>query len=100
MSVFMVMRVPGDPTQLERYAQSHADLMKKVAGEGQAQGAIHHSFAKGKNEIIVIDEWPSAEQFQSFFASQKDIPQIMKEGGAKGEPNITFYTKMDTPDNF
>ena len=21
-------------------------------------------------------------------------------GGAKGEPNITFYTKMDTPDIF
>jgi len=100
MSVFMVMRVPGNPADLERFAQSHGDLMKKVAGEGRAQGAIHHAFAKGENEIVIIDEWPSAEQFQSFFASQKDIPRIMQEAGAKGEPKVTFYPKLDTPDIF
>ena len=100
MSVFVMLRIPGDPAQLERFAKSQGDLMKKVAGEGKAQGAIHHAFAKGDNEIVVIDEWPSAEQFQSFFASQKDIPRIMQEGGAKGEPKVTFFPKMDTPDTF
>ena len=100
MSVFMILRVPGDPNALEQYANANADLMKRVSGDGRAAGATRHAFAGGDGEVLVIDEWPDAESFQQFFESQPEIPGIMQEAGAQGAPQITFYRKLDTPDIF
>jgi len=100
MSVFMILRVPADPTRLEQFANANADLMKRVSGAGKAAGATRHAFAGGDGEVLVIDEWPDAESFQKFFESQPEIPGIMQEAGAQGAPQITFYRKLDTPDVF
>jgi hypothetical protein len=100
VSVFIVLRVPGDPDTLEQYANANAELMQRVAAVGKAAGATRHAFAAGDGEILVIDEWPSGEAFQQFFDSQTEIPQIMKEGGAQGPPEISIYRKLNTPDEF
>jgi hypothetical protein len=100
VSVFMVLRVPGNPDTLEQYANANADMMLRIAEEGRAAGALHHAFAGGDGEILVIDEWPDAESFQRFFESQTEIPRLMQEGGAQGAPQISFYRKLDTPDEF
>ena len=101
MSVFVVLKVPGDPSTLEKYAQSEGgEMMKRIAAVGKKAGAIHHAFAAGDNEIVVIDEWPDAGSFQKFFESQAEIPQLMKEAGSTGEPVISVYRKLDTPDQF
>jgi hypothetical protein len=101
VSVFVVMRVPGDPSTLEKYAQSDGgEMMKRIAAEGKKAGAIHHTFAAGDNEIVVIDEWPDAGSFQKFFDAQTEIPQLMKDGGATGAPVISVYRKLETPDQF
>jgi hypothetical protein len=100
MSVFMILRVQGDPNTLEQYASGNAEMMRQIAEAGRAGGAIHHSFAGGDNEIIVIDEWPDEASFQRFFDTQPDIPRLMQEGGATGAPQISFYRKLDTGDEF
>jgi hypothetical protein len=101
MSVFMILRLKGDPERFERYAQDNADLMRRIAGAGQDAGATRHAFAGGDGEVLVIDEWPDAESFQGFFESQSTaIPQLIAEAGAEGPPQITFYRKLDTPDAF
>jgi hypothetical protein len=100
VSVFVVLRVPGDPNTLEKYAQTNVEMMKRISGEGKKAGAIHHSFAAGDNEIVVIDEWPDGESFQRFFDSQTEIPQLMRDGGAQGAPQISVYRKLDTGDEF
>jgi hypothetical protein len=100
MSVFMILRVPGDPTTLERYASTNAEMMQRIAEAGKAAGAIRHSFAGGDNEIVVIDEWPDEASFQRFFDSQPEIPRLMQEGGATGAPQVSFYRKLDTGDEF
>jgi hypothetical protein len=96
----MLLRVKGDPNTLEKYANDNADMMNRIAKEGKAQGAISHVFAAGDGEIVVIDEWADSESFQKFFANQTEIPRLMKEGGAQGEPEITIFRKLDTPDSF
>jgi uncharacterized protein (DUF1330 family) len=100
VSVFMILRVPGDPAQFERYAQANADLMKRVGADGKAAGATRHAFAAGDGEILVIDEWPDEATFQKFFQSQPEIPRLMQDGGATGAPAISVYRKLDTPDEF
>jgi hypothetical protein len=96
----MILRVPGDPKTLEQYANANADLMLRVSAAGKAAGATRHAFAGGEGEILVIDEWPDEKSFQGFFAGQTEIPQLMQEGGARGAPEISFYRKLDTPDEF
>jgi hypothetical protein len=100
MSVFVILRVQADPNALEQYAKTNGDLMVAIADAGKAAGATRHAFAGGDGEILVIDEWPDAESFQTFFASQPDVPKIMAAVGVTGEPQITVYRKLDTPDEF
>ena len=100
MSVFMILRVPADPSTFEQYANSNGETLLRVAADGKAAGATRHAFAAGDGEVLVIDEWPDAAAFQRFFDSQPDIPKIMQEAGAKGAPEISIYRKLDTPDEF
>jgi hypothetical protein len=96
----MMLRVKGDPNTFEQYTQTHADLMRQIADVGRKAGATRHAFAAGDGEVIVIDEWPDEASFQSFFDTEPDIPKIMAEGGAQGAPQISFYRKLETPDEF
>ncbi|MEU7908906.1 hypothetical protein [Actinoplanes sp. NPDC049118] len=100
MPVIMILRVKADPTALERFANANAELMKGISDAGQAAGATRHTFAAGDGEVLVIDEWPDEATFQKFFDSQPEIPRVMQEAGAQGPPQITFYRKLDTPDQF
>ena len=101
MAVITILRIPGNPTDLERYAAgTGGQIMQRIAQAGKAAGAIRHTFAGGEGEILVIDEWPDQQSFEAFFASQPEIADVMRDGGAQGEPVTTFYRKLDTPDQF
>jgi hypothetical protein len=101
MAIMAILRIPGNPADLERYAAGPGgNVMQRVSAAGKAAGAIRHSFAAGENEILVIDEWPDEKSFQEFFESQPEIPNIMRDGGAQGPPEINFYRVLDTPDRF
>jgi hypothetical protein len=76
MSIVMILRVPGDPDTFERYANDNPDLMLRILQAAKDGGLIHHQFAAGDGEIVVIDEWPDQGAFQKFFESQQDIPRL------------------------
>jgi len=101
MSVITVLRVKGNPNDLERYAAGPGgEVMLRIGEAAKAAGAIRHSFAGGDNEVLVIDEWPDEQTFQTFFDSQPEIADVMRDGGAQGPPETTFYRKLNTPDQF
>ena len=101
MAIMVILRVPGNPADLERYAAGPGGvIMQRIADAAKAAGAIRHTFAAGEGELLVIDEWPDEESFQAFFASQAEIADVMRDGGAQGAPVTTFYHKLDTPDQF
>jgi heme-degrading monooxygenase HmoA len=99
VSVLMILRVPGDPAKLEEYAKANSEQLAAIAAEGREHGAIRHAFFGGDGEIVVVDEWDSEESFQSFFDSQQEIPKVMQEV-ATGEPQISFYRRLETGDDF
>jgi hypothetical protein len=101
MSVIVVLRIPGNPADLEQYASGPGgDVMRRISEAGKAAGAIRHTFAGGDNEVLVIDEWPDEQSFQTFFESQSEIADVMRDGGAQGPPQTSFYRKLNTPDQF
>jgi heme-degrading monooxygenase HmoA len=100
MSVVMMLRSKADVAKFEEYARENGDTLKGIAEEGKAAGAIHHAFYATDDEIVVVDEWPDQQSFQSFFESQQDIPKVMEAAGAQGEPSIEFFRPLDTPDKF
>ena len=50
---------------------------------------------------MVIDEWPDAQSFESFFTENQDrIGPMMQEAGATSQPEVTVWRKLDTHDEF
>lgn len=100
MSVIVLVRVPVDPTNVEKlWADRGADF-ESVAADAKSQGAIHHRWGFGDGFILAIDEWPDAQSFQGFFANQATIPQLMQAAGATGAPEVTIVDAVTGPDQF
>src|SRR2546430_17651211 len=101
MAIIAILRIPGNPADLERYAAGPGgEVMQRIGAAGKAAGAVRHSFAGGDNEVLVIDERPDEESFQKFFANQPEIADVMSDAGAQGPPQLSFSRMLSTPDQF
>jgi quinol monooxygenase YgiN len=98
MSVIMTLRVQGDPDKLEQLAGEKRDVLQSIAERAKAAGLIAHRFYGADGQIMVVDEWPDAESFQRFFASEQAEIGPMMQQVATGEPEITFWRKLETHD--
>lgn len=47
--------------------QANAALLEEITEDTNGAGILHHRFVAGDAELVVIDEWETAEQFQEFF---------------------------------
>jgi heme-degrading monooxygenase HmoA len=99
MSVIVRVVVPGDTEQFRTWITNDIDNIVALSQEGKAAGAIHHQFAIGDGEVLILDEWESAEAFEAFFA-RPEIAAAMQNGGAQGPPDVAFYEALETADRF
>ncbi len=58
---------------------------------------LRHRFVSGDGELVVIDEWETAEQFQSFFDGNPKVAEVMASVGMTGPPEITVFGSIDAP---
>jgi hypothetical protein len=79
MSVLAVMTVPGDTATFEEFVSATSSFVLGLTEKSKA----------GDGEIVVVDEWNTAEDFQAFISSP-EIQNVMGQMGARGEPRITF----------
>jgi hypothetical protein len=102
MSVLMTLRVNGDPKEVERRVANNPEGISSILEQAKAHGLIAHRFyGSDDGQLLVIDEWPDAESFQRFFESTSDeIGPMMQEVGATQEPEIRFWRKLDTNDDY
>ena len=100
MSVLMTFRIAGDPSVLEQRAGENPEGMRAIAKQAKAHGLIAHRFYGSEDgQIMVLDEWPDPQSFQAFFESMRsEIEPMMREVGATGEPEITFWRELETHD--
>src|SRR5437763_16576732 len=69
MSVIVVGKMKTDPANIKKlWANRKADF-EAVANEARAAGALHHRWGFGDGFITIIDEWPDAATFESFFSA-------------------------------
>ena len=99
MTVLVVMVVPGDTATFEAFMAGNEDRVVALTAKAKAAGCRGHRFAVGDGEVVVVDEWDSANQFEAFISSP-DIQSTMAEMGATGEPRITFANAKGFPGEF
>jgi hypothetical protein len=99
VSVIMTLRVTGDPKALEQMAQGDPEKLERIIAAAKARGLIAHRFYGSDGKIMVIDEWPDAESFQAFFSEMESEIGPMMQQVATSEPEIVFWSKLDTGDD-
>ena len=101
MSVIMTLWMHGDPAAIERYAAENPEKMSGVMDHAVEHGLIAHRFYGSDGQILVIDEWPDEESFNSFFAHmQGEIGPMMEAGGVTSEPKAVFWRQLKTNDAY
>lgn len=91
MSVLVTMRAQvADPTGFRDLVQQRSDELEAIAEDAKGKGCLSHRFGVGEDCFLVLDEWESAEQFQSFFEGNAEAAQLMQAAGLQGEPQITI----------
>ena len=98
MSVIMTLVVSGDPAKLEQLAQANPDAIRGISARAQERGAIAHRFYGSDGQIMVVDEWPDPESFHAFFEAEQETIGPMMAQVATGEPEITFWRRLETGD--
>ncbi len=99
MSVLIVQRVVGDTAQFEAFMAANGQLVEQLTERARAEGCLAHRFAVGNGEVVVVDEWETAQQFEAFISSP-EIQEVMVQMGAQGEPEITVAELKGFPGEF
>ena len=100
MSVIVTLRLQGDPAQFEQYANDHPE-MAEIKDSAVEHGLIAHRFCGSVdgNTVLVTDEWPDPESFQSFFSdNEQRIGELMQGAGVSPGGDPEFWRVLDTPD--
>jgi len=100
MSVIVIGHMTVDPANLEQLWRDRSADFGAVADAARAAGAVHHPWAFGAGEVVIIDEWPDAASFQQFFAGQPKIAELMQAGGVQGPPTFEILEAKAGPDEF
>jgi hypothetical protein len=98
MSVIVTVQFPvADVAKAVEGLHANASFLEETTASTKDRGIISHRFVAGDGELMVIDEWPSEEQFRTFFAANPKIGEVMGSIGLSGEPTISVYESVDAP---
>jgi len=101
MSVLISLKVKGDTDTFRKAIANRGDEFAAIGARSQTVGAIHHRFGVGDGFVVVIDEWETPEQFQTFFADPALQAFIGEIGGDTSvPPEITVSEAVTSPDEF
>jgi hypothetical protein len=102
VSVIMMLRAQADPSKVEQGAQANPDGIRAIMEKAKTYGVIAHRFyGSDDGRVMVLDEWPDPESFQRCFEATRDqIGPMMAAAGMVGEPEVTFWRKLETGDDY
>ena len=98
MSVTVIARFPvADVEKAIAGLQANAALLEEITEDTKGGGIIHHTFVAGEGELVVIDEWETAAQFQSFFEGNAKVAKVTELIGVTGAPAVAIYDEIEAP---
>jgi quinol monooxygenase YgiN len=102
MSVIMVLQMDGDPAKFEEYAAANPEKMEGIRNRAVDKGLIaHRFFADDAGHVLVVDEWPDRESFESFFGEvQPEVGEMLQAVGVTGEPHPQYLRVLETHDKY
>jgi hypothetical protein len=101
MSVIVLIHVPiADIAKAKQTIASRTALLEEISEDSKKAGARHHQFLQSNGELIVLDEWETAEGFHEFFDANPKIEQISKEAGVSGRPRILILSPIEAAGTF
>ena len=101
MSVIVVGHFPvADVGAAKRALASQAALLDEITEDARKLGARHHRFMEGDGEILVLDEWDSAEAFSGFFDGNAKVRRVTDAAGVQGPPRVEMFSPVETAGTF
>jgi heme-degrading monooxygenase HmoA len=102
MSVIMAVVVNGDSKKLEQYTTSESATVQAVLTSAKEHGLIAHRFYGSGDQVMVMDEWPDEQSFQSFFEEndEKIGPMFQAAGANPSEVQPRFWRQLETSDQY
>jgi hypothetical protein len=101
MSVLITVKVSGDVATFRKAVAERGDEFANIADKARGVGALHHRFGIGEGYVLVVDEWASAEQFETFFTDPGLQEFIASIGGdTDAAPEITVTEAIASADQF
>jgi heme-degrading monooxygenase HmoA len=98
MSVTAIIHFPvADVAKAIEGLQANAALLEEITEDTKGAGILHHRFVAGTAELVVIDEWESAEQFQGFVEGNPKVERVTTVIGVTGPPAVTVYNSFEAP---
>jgi hypothetical protein len=94
MYVMMTLEAAGDPKALEQYAADNKENMRRVLEAAKRHGLIAHRFygSDDGGRLMVLDEWPDRQSFESFFREQEaGIRPMFEAAGVTAQIEPTFW---------
>jgi heme-degrading monooxygenase HmoA len=96
MSVTVTIRCPvSDVAKAIDGLHGNAKFLQEISESTKGAGMLHHRFVSGDGELMVIDEWETAEQFQTFFDGNPKVAEVMASIGMTGPPEITVFGSIE-----
>jgi hypothetical protein len=100
MSVTIIAHFPvGDVAKAKEGLQANAALLQEITEDTKSAGILHHRFAAGAGagagELVVIDEWETAEQLQGFFEGNHEVEKVTTVICVTGPPTVTVYNSVE-----
>jgi len=103
MSVIMTLQVTGDPKALEQFTSENTKKMQAVLEAAKRHGLIAHRFygSDDGSSLMVLDEWPDRQSFESFFQEQEsEIGPMFASAGVTSQPEPKYWRELATHDAF
>jgi hypothetical protein len=103
MSVIMTLQAAGDPKALEQFVAGNTDKMRSILEAAKRHGLIAHRFygSEDGGSLMVLDEWPDRESFESFFKEQEsEIGPMFEAAGVTAQIEPKFWGELATQDAY
>jgi hypothetical protein len=103
MSVIVTLSATADPKRVEQFASENSEKMQAILDAAKRHGLIAHRFygSDDGSKLMVTDEWPDRQSFESFFQEQQpEIGPMMEAVGVSTQPDIAFWNELQTGDAF
>jgi hypothetical protein len=98
MSVVIIIHFPvSDVAKAVAGLHEKASFLEEISESTKGAGMHRHQFVSGDGELVVIDEWETAEQFQSFFDGNPKVAEVMSSVGMTGAPVISVFEALNAP---